>query len=126
VKEALTDKNGEWMIEGPKGREMGSITAIFTLMTGTYITNPPEFIVFKPGYCSWPAGFGIDACKDKIQPEGNDKVAEGHTVELSKLTNRERMTVIRNIPSLGMAAEAENKLPLFKNLLEQEENAIRR
>ena len=89
VKETLTDKNGEWVIKGPRGREGGNITAIFTFLTGTYYTRPPEFIIFKPGYCSWPAGFLIDACKGKIKPEGNDKVAEGKTVELSKLINRE-------------------------------------
>jgi hypothetical protein len=27
VKETLTDKNGEWMIKGPRGRDMGNITA---------------------------------------------------------------------------------------------------
>src|SRR4030042_3133366 len=89
VVETLTDKNGEWVIKGPRGREMGNITAIFTLLTGIYITNPPHFIVFKPGYCSWPAEFGIDACKGKFKPEGNDKVAEGTTVELPGLTNKE-------------------------------------
>jgi len=97
VKETLTDKNGEWVIQGPKGRDMGNISAIFTLLAGTYITNPPEFIVFKPGFCSWPAGFGIEACKGKIKPEGNDKVAEGVTVELPRLMNREDRK--RSLPS---------------------------
>lgn len=89
VKETLTNKKGEWMIEGPKGREGGNIMAIFTLLTGTYYTRTPEFIIFKPGYCSWPVGFTIDACRAKIKPGGNDKVAEGETVELQRLTKRE-------------------------------------
>jgi hypothetical protein len=59
VKETLTDPNGEWVIEGPKGREGDDVTAFFTLITGTYYARPPEFVIFKPGYCSWPGGFGI-------------------------------------------------------------------
>ena len=124
VKETLTDKNGMWTIEGPKGGEFGDIKSIFSFITGTYFTNPPTFIIFKPGYCSWPVGFGIDACKEKINPEGNDKVAEGATVELPRLTNRERMTMIRNIPSLGIAEEAKDRLPLFMESVTQEEKKI--
>jgi hypothetical protein len=89
VKEALTDKNGEWVIKGPKGRSGGDITAIFTFLTGIYYTKAPEFIIFKPGYCSWPAGFGIDACKGKIKIEGDVKSPEGETVVLPRLRNRE-------------------------------------
>jgi len=89
VKETLTDKNGEWAIKGPKGREGGNITAIFTFLTGTYYTRPPTFIIFKAGYCPWPAGFGINACKGKIKPIGNSKIIKGETVELPKLTRRE-------------------------------------
>ena len=89
VKETLTNKDGEWAIEGPKGRWGSAITAIYTFFTGSYYTRPPEFIVFRPGYCSWPAGFGIDSCKGKLKPSGNDKLANGETVELSTLTNRE-------------------------------------
>jgi hypothetical protein len=89
VKESITDKKGEWIITGPKGKEGGNITSIFTLITGTYYTRTPEFIVFKPGYCSWPAGFTIDACRGKIKPAGNNKVAEGDTVELPRLTDKD-------------------------------------
>ena len=122
VKETLTDENGEWVIQGPKGRDMGNISAIFTLLTGTYITNPPEFIVFKPGFCSWPAGFGIEACKGKIKPEGNDKVAEGMTVELPRLTNREeRLRAQRIWPSqLGGDKESARKIIKLLRLLNEE------
>jgi len=96
VKETLTDKNGMWVIEGPKGGEVGDMKAIFSFLTGTYFTNPPQFIVFKPGYCSWLGGSGIDACKT-MKPEGQDKVAGGITVELPKLTNREDRK--RSLPS---------------------------
>ena len=89
VRETLTDKNGEWTMEGPTGKWGGSVTAIYTFLTGSYYTRPPEFIVFKPGHCSWPAGFGIDSCKGKLKPSGNEKLADGETVELSRLTNRE-------------------------------------
>lgn len=89
VKEALTDSRGEWVLEGPRGMWGGVMTAIYTFFTGSYYTRPPQFIVFKPGYCSWPKGFGIDSCRGRLKPSGNDKVAEGETVQLCKLTNRE-------------------------------------
>jgi hypothetical protein len=95
VGECLTDKNGEWKIDGPRAKWGGSITSIYTFLTGSYYTRPPQFIVFKPGYCSWPAGFGIDSCKGKLKPSGNEKLANGETVELSKLTNnRDRLRVL--------------------------------
>lgn len=126
VKETLTDKNGEWVIKGPRGREVGNITAIFTFITGTYVTTPPEFIIFKPGYCSWPAGFGIDACKEKIKPEGNDKVADGTTIELPKLTNREdRLRASSIWPGLaGGDLATAKKIENFVKLLDKEEKNL--
>jgi len=88
VKETLTDKNGQWTITGPKGR-MHDLFPYFSTITGIYYTQEPSFIIFKPGYCSWPQGFYIDACRDKIKPGGNGKIIEGETIELSKLTKRE-------------------------------------
>lgn len=119
VKETLTDKKGEWVIQGPKGREVGDISAIFTFVTGTYITNPPLFIVFKPGYCPWSIeAFGIATCKGKIKPLGTDKVAVGETVELPKLTNREdRLKALPNRVSGYGADEKQNK---FIGLLNEE------
>lgn len=102
VKETLTDKNGEWVLSGPIGREEGNITAIFSYLTGTYYTRPPVFIVFKPGYCSYPAGFGIESCKGKIKTS-NPTIFEpiGEIVELPRLTNREdRIKAQRISPSL--------------------------
>lgn len=119
IKETLTNKNGEWVIEGPKGRDGGHITAIFTFLTGIYYTLPPEFIVFKPGYCSYPAGFGIDACRGKMKTY-NFTVSEniGEIVELPKLTNRDRETLLKNIPFVPF--EDDERIPIFKQLLEQD------
>jgi hypothetical protein len=122
VKETLTDKEGMWRIDGPKGGEVGNIKAIFSFLTGTYFTNPPEFIVFKPGYCSWPAGFGLDLCKVKIKPVGSDKVAKGETVELPRLIVRDRETLLRNRPFIPF--EDDDKIPIYKRLMEQD--AVRR
>ena len=124
VRETLTDNRGEWVIQGPKGRRGGNITAIFTFLTGTYYTKRPQFTIFKPGYCSCPLAVGIEVCKQRMKPFGID--GEGETLELPKLTKRDRMTIIRNIPSLGIAGEAEGRLPLFKSLVEKEEKEIRR
>jgi hypothetical protein len=104
VKETLTDKNGQWSLRGARGEKLGPstllsyVTSFFTgFMWGTYTTQRPEFIVFKPGYCSWPKGFGIDACKEKIKLSDSNKVWEGATLELPRLTNREERS--RSLPS---------------------------
>lgn len=124
VKESLTDKRGEWVIEGPKGRELGFFTSIFTFVTGIYITNPPNFIVFKPGYCSWPEGFMIDACKGTIRPEGNHRVAAGEMVELSILNNREDRLRAQRIGPIFNGKELINKQPNFIRLLNEEKRKL--
>jgi hypothetical protein len=83
VREVLTDKNGEWSISGPKGRANELIPGLSLFIP---YTKEPQFTIFKPGYCPWPLGFYIDACKEKIKPEGNGRVREGATIELPKLT----------------------------------------
>ena len=119
VTEALTDKKGEWVIKGTRGREMGNITAIFTLLTGTYITNPPHFIIFKPAYCPWSVeAFGIDTCEGKIRPGGQDKVADGITVELPKLTSKEDR--LRALPSPVAGENALKKQKDFLRLINEE------
>lgn len=112
VKETLTDKNGMWLIEGAKGGEVGNTKAIFSFLTGTYFTNAPVFIVFKPGYCSWPKGFEIASCKGKIKPAGNDKIAEGETVELPKLTNRDDRS--KAVPGLIHADGEKNEEEIIR------------
>lgn len=114
VKETLTDKNGEWIIKGPRGKKMGDIMAIFSFLTGTYFTNPPLFIVFKPGYCSWPEGFGIEACK--MKPSG---IGDRETIELRKLTNREDR--LRAIPSTAWG-ELEKQRELIRLINEERRN----
>jgi hypothetical protein len=88
VKECLTDKNGEWSISGTKGRPHGPIPPLSLFIS---YTREPLFIVFKPGYCSWPNGFSIDACRNRIKIIGgkDERIGEGGTLELPKLTKRE-------------------------------------
>jgi len=117
VKETLTDKNGEWFIKGPRGQKGGNITAIYTFITGGYYTRRPGFIVFKPGYCSWPQGYlYIDVCREKLKVEGNSKIGEGKTVELPKLTNREDR--LRALP--GPDNRETYKLREFMRLINEE------
>lgn len=119
VKETLTDKNGEWEVKGPKGGEVGNVKSIFSFLTGMYFTNPPVFIVFKPGYCSYPAGLGIDACKGKIRTYNlTNSETIGEIVELPKLTIRDRETLSRNIPFIS--AGDINELPAFNKLFNQD------
>ena len=86
VKETLTDRNGEWSITGEEGQPHTE-HPYYDFFTGTYHTRPPSFIIFKPGYCSWPQGFYIEACQGKIKSNGEFTVLK--TFELPKLTNRE-------------------------------------
>jgi hypothetical protein len=108
VKEVLTDKNGEWLIMGPKGGEVGNIKAIISVLTGTYFTLPPAFIVFKPGYCSWPERFGIEVCKQRMKPFS---VGEGETLELPTLTRREDR--LKALPS-PIEKEGDRKKEFYK------------
>jgi hypothetical protein len=118
VKETITDKNGIWIIEGPKGGNVGDIKAMFSFITGTYFTNTPEFIIFKPSYCSWPKGFGIDLCKKSMKPVGSDKVAEGITVELPQLTDKEDR--LRALPSRVSGYGVDEKQKEYIRLLNAE------
>lgn len=123
VEECLTDNKGEWSIGGSTGKWGGAVTAIYTFLTGSYYTRPPEFIVFKPGYCSWPAGFGIDSCKGKLKPSGNDKLADGETVELFRLIRREdRLKVLPE--AIGDNKAMLRKEKQFMRLINEERRNI--
>ena len=111
VKETLTDKNGEWSVTGPAGGE-NTISSYLSLITGMYYTMEPEFIIFKPGYCCWPEGFAIDACKGKLKSSGPGEIMEGKTLELPRF--RREKDRVRNIP--GIAA-GENALEKQKELI---------
>ena len=104
VKEALTDAKGEWKIRGPRGVRSESLEDVYivlSMISFSHYTKTPTFIVFKPGYCSWPKGFQVDSCKGKIKPGGRDQVMEGEAVELPKLTSREDRLINQAIwPSL--------------------------
>jgi len=55
AKEILTDKNGDWAITGPEGNYDKMIGLIHLL--GVYVTQSPEFIIYKPGYVKyWTLG----------------------------------------------------------------------
>ena len=88
VKECLTDKNGKWSITGAKGRDDWPIPYLSLLIP---YTREPAFIIFKPGYCSWPNGFSIESCKGKMKPGGTGEIIEGQTVELPKVSGEDRM-----------------------------------
>jgi hypothetical protein len=118
VKETLTDKNGEWSISGPEGR-LNDPNPIFSLVTGIHYTQEPQFIFFKPGYCPWPQGFFIDACKDKLEPGGTGEVMEGKTIELPKLTDREDRIKAQSI-SIPAGEGALQKLGELIRLINEE------
>ena len=131
VRETLTDKNGEWFIRGARGERLGPstllsyVTSFFTgFMWGTYTTERPEFIVFKPGYCSWPAGLGIDACREKMKTyDPNHSNNIGGVVELPKLTDREDRE--RNLPGTeGFSREFDKKQLNFLRLINEEHNNL--
>lgn len=86
VKETLTDRNGEWTLTGPKGRESDPFPHLTLL--GLYYTRQPEFIIFKPGYCPWPKPFSIKAC-DSMEPRRTEGIAKGETIVLPRLSQKE-------------------------------------
>ncbi len=103
VKETLTDKNGDWSLTGPRGTSnnfLVSIYSILTLLTNTYYTNPPYFIIFKPGYCSIPNGLQIESCREKIKPQG-ERIGADQTVELPRLPseNQNQLDRLSNLPT---------------------------
>ena len=114
VKETLTNKDGEWKIRGPKGDSF--IAQIFAMIPGIYYTEAPEFIVFKPGYCSYRKGFRIDACKETMKVynfTNSDNI--GEVIELPRLKDRDRETMLRNIPFI--VADDIRELPIYEKLL---------
>jgi hypothetical protein len=121
VKETLTDKNGEWSITGPKGKPHDP-NPIFSFLTGIHYTRTPQFIIFKPEYCSWPQGFFIEACKDKLNPGGNGEVAEGKQIELPKLTAREDR--LKSLPGPVAGEGAWEKQREFIRLLNEESRKL--
>ncbi|MBI4654074.1 MAG: hypothetical protein HY752_03675 [Nitrospirae bacterium] len=122
VKETLTNKNGEWEIKGPKGDRF--IAQVFAMIPSIYYTEAPEFIVFKPGYCSYPAGFGIEACKEKMKVynfTNSDNI--GEIVELPRVTNREDRK--RSLPgTAGFSRESDKKQINFLKLINEEHKNI--
>lgn len=122
VKETLTDKNGEWKIKGPRGREGGIFTFIFNLFTFTYHTRPPKFIIFKPGYCPWSvSAFGIDACKEKLRPYD---VGNGETAKLPRLTKREDRLRATRVGPIFDGRDILKKQKEFIRLLSEERKNV--
>ena len=112
VKETLTDKNGEWVIKGPKGRIGGDALAMFTYFTGMYFTKPPWFIVFKPGYCSYPIGFTVDSCSGKIKPGTVAGTEEAALPVLAEIGGRDIRPEGRGTAEVGANADQHQVLGL--------------
>jgi hypothetical protein len=121
VKETLTDKNGEWSLTGPAGGEE-TLSYFFAVISFgiTYYTREPEFIIFKPGYCSWPGGFSIDACRERINITGveDKRVGKGGTLELPRVSGVDR---IRNTPGplVGEKVPFENEKEFIRLINEE-------
>lgn len=98
VKEVLTDKDGKWSITGPEGSEGSDLIAYLTFFTGIHYTRKPDFIIFKPGYCSYPGGLSMEVCKG-IKFSGAWETMAGKIIELPKLPNvMSREDVLMAIP----------------------------
>ena len=122
VKETLTNRNGEWSIVGEEGR-MHNPYPYLSRITPIYYTREPEFIIFKPGYCSWPNGFSIDGCKGSLKPGGNGEIDEGKIIELPKLTNREDRLQAQSI-SLPGGEGALEKMGELIRLINEERKSL--
>jgi hypothetical protein len=121
VKETLTDKNGQWSIRGPSGSGANSLFYGCAVGGIFYHTREPQFIIFKPGYCSWPNGFHIGSCKERLKPELTDDLIGGGTAELPKLTNREEKLSALPAPVSGEGA-LEKQREFIKLINEESKN----
>jgi hypothetical protein len=123
VKETLTDENGEWTIKGPKGRgydEISLAIGIVSFLPFVYYTLRPNFIIFKPGYCSWPKGRQIGACRG-IDYHSDEGYWEGATVDLPRLTEKgDRMGALPGIVSEINGTKWARKQKTYLKLLNQE------
>jgi len=126
VKEVLTDKNGEWSINGLRGH--GPIPGLSLFIP---YTKEPKFTIFKPGYCPWPLGFEIGACRATMKFTGDKEkgVGEGGTLELPKLTKREDRLRAQRIGSSFLTAtlpdkQKAKKIRNFLRLLNDEQKRL--
>jgi hypothetical protein len=113
VKETLTDRDGKWSITGPESDKKKIVRGTLSAVAIVWAIRDPYFIIFKPGYCSWPEGFSIDACKGKIEPGGSDQITGGKTIELPKLTNREDRLKAQRISPLYPTSDGPTKEKQF-------------
>ena len=117
VQECLTDKQGEWAIIGEAGENFNPDPYHF--LTGTYYTRKPEFIIFKPGYCSWPEGYSVEACQGKMKFTADGEAMEGKTLELPKLWKKEdRLRIVPDI--VGESFALFKKQKAFMRLINEE------
>jgi len=86
VKETLSNRDGEWSMIGPAGQETPCCLSPLFAVPELW---PPEFIIFKPGYCPWPKGIYISSCEEKIRPGSKSIMMGGASVELPKIKNYE-------------------------------------
>ena len=117
VQECLTDKQGEWAIIGEAGENFNPDPYHF--LTGTYYTRKPEFIIFKPGYCSWPEGYSVEACQGKMKFTGAGEIMEGKTLKLPKISKKEDR--LRDLPeTIGGSIPIHRKQKAFMRLINEE------
>ena len=120
VKEVLTDKDGKWSITGPEGSQGDDLTAYLTFFTGIHYTRKPDFIIFKPGYCSYPGGLTIEVCKG-IKFSGAWETTAGKTIELPKLPKSlTREDTLRALPAPVMGEGALEKQKEYIRLINEE------
>ena len=128
VKECLTDKNGQWSIRGPRGwaNEPIPYSSLFIPYT-----KEPVFTIFKPGYCPWPSGFGIEACRGRLTFTGDKQkgIGEGGVLELPELTKREDRLRAQGIGSSFLTAtladkQKATKIKNFLRLLNEEKKRL--
>ena len=122
VKEILTDKEGKWAITGPEGSEGNDLIAYLTFFTGIHYTRKPDFIIFKPGYCSYPGGLSIEACKG-IKFSGSGETMAGKIIELPRLELREdRIKTMAHGPIVAEGALEKQKE--FVRLINEERKSL--
>lgn len=114
VKEVLTDKNGEFNIPPH------TFFSFYPVAKG----EAPEFIIYKPGYTSFPSFdypkyFPSSPLYVDLQTRA-DFFRKGVTVELMKLKTREEMEDARRSADIFSLEITAKELPLLYKIIEED------
>jgi hypothetical protein len=104
AEETLTNKKGDWVIIGPKGRSEAydkNYHRIISFVFRKYYLQNPYFRIYKPGYMGIgePGGFRAYPCVEREQgEEGVILIRRGDTQEEARAFNKKYLGFLPFVP----------------------------